>query len=309
MESDDTAANRQPPTAHLKAMELARRMLKMVESGTTDQADEIREVAANEYLDSTRYQAECETLFRLRPVFAGFSCEVAASGQYKTLDLPGFPVIIVRGTDSRLRAFLNACRHRGSRLVNLAGRTQRFICPYHGWSYELNGVLHPRTVAQTHFSDHATFDTYGPNQLTGFTGRQIGRLAETLEAEWEPLRHLQFIYFLFPNTVLTVMRDHTEYFQTLPGANIGEAFTNYVYFTYPGTRFSSAEVADERFAREHAILIEEDCPMAESMQRTLTSGALRSVLFGRNEPGLQHFHRSIEEILDSDSSAKRVQAW
>ncbi len=164
------------------------------------------------------------------------------------------------------------------------------------------GVLHPRTVARTHFSDHATFDSYGANQLTGFVGREIARLKEQSETEWEPLRHLQFIYFLFPNTVLTVMRDHTEYFQTLPGDTLGESHTNYVYFTYPAHRFNSPDVANDRFDRELSILIEEDCPMAENMQRSVDSGSLKTFLFGRNEPGLQHFHRSIDIILNQQAN-------
>lgn len=382
-----------PPTARGKSIDLARRMLQMIANDTSDLAPEALEIDVEQYADTNRYHVECEKLYRERPIFAGFSSEVAEPGDYKTLSVPSFPLLIVRGNDGQLRAFLNACRHRGSALTAGTGRVGAFVCPYHGWAYELDGslravrsaerfgavdtacrglievsigeahglmfvcctplsegstavdvdkalgglgpqigewqfektqaikdtvidvasnwklavntyletyhfgVLHPRTVARTHFSDYATFDTYEENQLTGFVGRDIERLKEQAESDWEPLRHLQFIYFLFPNTVLTVMRDHTEYFQTFPGSDVGESHTNYVYFTYPEYRFNSEDVANDRFERELSILIEEDCPMAENMQRSIDSGALKTFLFGRNEPGLQHFHRSIDAAL------------
>lgn len=387
-----------PPTAHDKAVELAQRMLDMIAQDTSDLAETVVELDTAGYTDPARYAAECEQLFRRRPLFAGFSSEVAGPGAYKTLAVPGFPLLIVRDAGGTLRAFLNACRHRGSAVAVGRGAANAFVCPYHGWTYETDGslravrsatrfgdvdsacrglvevaaaeahglmyvrctpladdagaidvdaelgglgpqmaewqldrtqqfretvidlaanwklavntyletyhfgVLHPGTVARTHFSDHATFDAYGDNVLTGFVGRDIARLAKQPQAEWEPMRHLQFIYFLFPNTVLTVMRDHTEYFQTLPGADPRQSHTNYVYFTYPGSRFDSAEVANDRFDRELAILLDEDCPMAENMQRSIDGGALPTFLLGRNEPGLQHFHGALDRIIAAAAS-------
>jgi phenylpropionate dioxygenase-like ring-hydroxylating dioxygenase large terminal subunit len=158
-------------------------------------------------------------------------------------------------------------------------------------------ILHPRTVAKTHYSDHTPFDAYGPHGLMGFTGKSIGQLADVPEEAWEPLKHLQFIYFLFPNLVFTVMRDHVEYFQILPGSSVARATTNHVYFTIPGSPYSSEEVADDRFGRTHGILVEEDCPTAETMQHNIETRPVTAFVFGRNEPALQHFHRRIDEHL------------
>jgi len=53
----------------------------------------------------------------------------------------GTPLLVVRGQDGRMRAFRNACRHRGTRLADGSGCSQSFVCPYHGWTYGLDGSL------------------------------------------------------------------------------------------------------------------------------------------------------------------------
>jgi phenylpropionate dioxygenase-like ring-hydroxylating dioxygenase large terminal subunit len=63
----------------------------------------------------------------------------------------GVSAIVVRDRDGRLRAFLNACRHRATRLVDAPCQLESFVCPYHKWSYalsgELRGVPHPKAFA------------------------------------------------------------------------------------------------------------------------------------------------------------------
>jgi phenylpropionate dioxygenase-like ring-hydroxylating dioxygenase large terminal subunit len=67
---------------------------------------------------------------------------VPATGDYATLDLWRDSIVVLRGHDGRLRAFQNACRHRGSKLVDGNGQcSARLTCPYHAWSYDLDGSL------------------------------------------------------------------------------------------------------------------------------------------------------------------------
>ncbi|MEM1198387.1 MAG: aromatic ring-hydroxylating dioxygenase subunit alpha [Pseudomonadota bacterium] len=63
------------------------------------------------------------------------------AGDYRTLEVAGTPIIIVRGEDGILRAFSNACRHRGMRLLEGEGSCRAISCPFHGWKYKLNGDL------------------------------------------------------------------------------------------------------------------------------------------------------------------------
>ena len=68
--------------------------------------------------------------------------DISDGGDWHTLDYLGESVIVVRGKDQRIRAFTNVCRHRGSRVVDGAsGCATRFVCPYHAWTYDLEGSL------------------------------------------------------------------------------------------------------------------------------------------------------------------------
>lgn len=68
--------------------------------------------------------------------------DVAAPGDWHTLEFLGESIIVVRGRDDVVRAFSNVCRHRGSRLVDgAAGCARKLVCPYHAWTYELDGSL------------------------------------------------------------------------------------------------------------------------------------------------------------------------
>ena len=68
--------------------------------------------------------------------------DVPAAGDWHTLDYIGENILVVRGDDGQLRAFANVCRHRASRLVDGAsGNCRKLVCPYHAWTYELDGRL------------------------------------------------------------------------------------------------------------------------------------------------------------------------
>ena len=62
-------------------------------------------------------------------------------GDYAAMSLVGVEYIVLRGRDGRLRAFANSCRHRGAKLLDDAGTCPRIVCPYHGWTYGLDGAL------------------------------------------------------------------------------------------------------------------------------------------------------------------------
>ena len=81
----------------------------------------------------------------LRPAWQ-IICHVSSlkkPGDYLTLDLGGVDnVVALRDSQGEIRAFHNVCRHRGARLLDGAGNCPGALtCPYHGWSYRLNGEL------------------------------------------------------------------------------------------------------------------------------------------------------------------------
>jgi Rieske 2Fe-2S family protein len=76
-------------------------------------------------------------------IFAGHDCELGKKGDYFTMQLGEFPIIVIRGKDDILRAFHNVCRHRGFKICDeVSGNSKRRLkCPYHQWTYELDGKL------------------------------------------------------------------------------------------------------------------------------------------------------------------------
>lgn len=75
-------------------------------------------------------------------LFAAPACEMGRTGDFITLQVGAYPVVVIRAKDGRLRAFHNVCRHRGQRLCAVAsGSTPNLVCPYHQWTYDLQGKL------------------------------------------------------------------------------------------------------------------------------------------------------------------------
>ena len=122
-------------------LDQTRRMLALHAAGTTTMVDDIGIEPVSAYLDPERWERERELLFRRRPSIIGLSCELTGPGAYTTLDIAGVPVVVVRQDGGGIRAFVNACRHRGAQVVDGDGCSRRLTCPYHGWTYDTAGAL------------------------------------------------------------------------------------------------------------------------------------------------------------------------
>jgi phenylpropionate dioxygenase-like ring-hydroxylating dioxygenase large terminal subunit len=114
-----------------------------VRTNTRDDAPGLSHAPVAEYFDPTRYDKEVGLLFRRYPVVVAFSAQLRKPGDFVTHNDTGQPILVVRGSDGVLRAFLNVCRHRSATVEGKAcGAGKRaFVCPYHGWSYDLTGRL------------------------------------------------------------------------------------------------------------------------------------------------------------------------
>ena len=84
---------------------------------------------------------ELDSVFRQEWVCVGRANALAGTGDYVTYDLSGQPIIVLRGEDGGLRAFSNVCLHRMSTLLEGSGRVRAIVCPYHAWTYNLDGSL------------------------------------------------------------------------------------------------------------------------------------------------------------------------
>jgi phenylpropionate dioxygenase-like ring-hydroxylating dioxygenase large terminal subunit len=128
---------------HFDQVAYLERLLGMVRTNTRDDAPGLSHAPVAEYFDPTRYDKEVELLFRRYPVVVAFSAQLRKPGDFVTHNDTGQPILVVRGSDGVLRAFLNVCRHRSATVEGKAcGAGKRaFVCPYHGWSYDLTGRL------------------------------------------------------------------------------------------------------------------------------------------------------------------------
>ena len=117
-------------------------MLGHLDAGTTDRAAGVMRNPVGIYTDPGRFEAEMARILRRKTLLACLSGRLPGPGSYLAEDLAGVPVLLMRGEDGVARAFLNSCRHRGTRLLDGAGAVRRaFACPYHGWTYGPDGQL------------------------------------------------------------------------------------------------------------------------------------------------------------------------
>lgn len=96
------------------------------------------------YTSPQFFELEKEHIFRKSWLLVGRESDIKESGDYQSflVDALGISIVIVRGKDQQLRAFYNACTHRGARLVNSdSGNVRALVCSFHGWAFSLDGAL------------------------------------------------------------------------------------------------------------------------------------------------------------------------
>jgi phenylpropionate dioxygenase-like ring-hydroxylating dioxygenase large terminal subunit len=93
------------------------------------------------YTSEAFLRREIETVFMKEWNFLGRADRVPNPGDYFTVTFAGVPLIIIRGKDDKLRAFANTCRHRGAAMLDNEGNCKAIRCPYHSWTYDLDGRL------------------------------------------------------------------------------------------------------------------------------------------------------------------------
>ena len=121
---------------------LVRRALHHYENHSTDQADSIMSNSIEAYIDEDRYKNEVERIYKKLPLALCLSSELPDYGCYRSMKVLDTPVLITRGKDLKARAFLNVCRHRGSKICEEGrGEKRSFVCPYHAWTYNHEGQL------------------------------------------------------------------------------------------------------------------------------------------------------------------------
>jgi carnitine monooxygenase subunit len=379
-------------------------LLRHTAEGTFPLASGVMELQADHYTLPERFEAEKARVFQRVPIVLAASCEIPKAGDYKTLDVAGIPVLLVRDRQGNAHALLNACTHRGAAVATGCGTAARFTCPYHGWTFGQDGALigiasaddfgrlnkallamkrfpvaeragliwaildpasphdpgtmlggiydlisafgladwslvESRVLAGPNwklaFDAHLEFyhvpvlhrETFGPersNRAFYFAqgphqrviapqGRPgvaapddlyaLGRLPAAHEPV-DPL--LMGEWILFPGTSI-----NTFYIGgircvlvsiVVPGAEVGTSTTTQTFLAEtPPDDATSAEM-DEMCAFLAHVVGDEDLPTSAFQQKVMRTGLVGEVRFGRNEGGLQHFHKWLDMVIAADDT-------
>lgn len=117
------------------------RIFNHIDNGTTDLGDTVWKEPVSNYHSKERFDAEI-SLLRRSPIPYCPSAALPDNGSFIARTASGTPLLVVRGEDGVVRAFINACKHRGMKVADGSGcKKKAFVCPYHAWAYDLNGKL------------------------------------------------------------------------------------------------------------------------------------------------------------------------
>jgi len=134
--SVETEANRRQLIAMAKT-----NIDHVVAGKTPSQTADVLRVPADNYLDPDRWQREVD-MFRRIPLMLALGGELRGPSSYKAMTVMDVPVLLTRGAEGEVRAFVNQCSHRGAIVVpDGIGTSRRFACPYHNWTYDTKGDL------------------------------------------------------------------------------------------------------------------------------------------------------------------------
>lgn len=374
--------------------EILQRFFALREARSTTLAPEPYRQRASVYTDPERLAEEQQTLFRGQALAVALSCDLPSTGDYVATEAAGVPLLLVRGEDAIVRAFLNICRHRGGRVASGRGAPGRaFKCPYHSWAYDLNGELLGQPLARDAFESidrselgllpvpvaerfglifvrlgsnapidvaaelgalgpeigdydfesfryfdersgvfdanwkliHDTFlesyhvfslhkdtiagdllstpfvgDAFGAHGRGAVMRKEVTRLLELDESEWDLRANASIVYLIFPSVVINLpMSGHAELWEMYPEPDDPHRTRVTVRFYSPGEPSSEVDRAswstNVRFTE--SVVFKEDFDQQQDIHRSLRTGLMPELVYGRNEPMLIHHHEQIELAL------------
>jgi phenylpropionate dioxygenase-like ring-hydroxylating dioxygenase large terminal subunit len=132
-------------------------------------------------------------------------------GEYEVFELCGQALVLIRDQDKILRLYANTCRHRGAKLLDGAGQCQAISCPFHGWTYALDGNLkYAKTMSENpnfDFSEYSLIE-YKLNELQGFLFAFLGNQPTDLDTQLGNFSELHQPWSL--NELITTRREVFE---------------------------------------------------------------------------------------------------
>ncbi|HAT26385.1 MAG TPA: (2Fe-2S)-binding protein [Gammaproteobacteria bacterium] len=124
----------------LSDQQVIQQVFRHIDEQTTELADDTWREPVENYRSQDRFNQEIKLLRRLPVPFCP-SAAIPETGSYLARSAAGTPLIVTRDEHGEVRAYRNACRHRGMQVAQGRGQTRMFVCPYHAWAYGLDGSL------------------------------------------------------------------------------------------------------------------------------------------------------------------------
>lgn len=191
---------------------------------------------------------------------------------------------------------LETRHHYSTRLLN--GPNWKVVVDGYLEGYHF-ASLHRTTVFKTNLSNMAAFDALGAHQRNVFALRPIADAVSRPRAEWDPATCTGPILWLFPGlSIAGGLRAQTAISLVLPGRTVGESVTHqHILLREPPATEEAVKAADQVRDWFHDVVLDEDYLTGEGVQRGLEALSGTDYIFGRNEPGVQHFHRALADLM------------
>lgn len=183
------------------------RIFRHIDQASTDLSDGIWREPVQHYRSPSRFEAEIERVLRRTPTPFCPSAALTEPGSYVARDAALTPIIAIRGRDGVVRAFRNACRHRGVQLAGSMGSVKALTCRYHGWTYSLEGRLR----AIPHEYGFPDVDKEERSLVPVHTVERHGMVFVTQENGTEPGNELAELDGLLPSSLQLVNATEQEF--------------------------------------------------------------------------------------------------
>ena len=165
-------------------------------------------------------------------------------------------------------------------------------------------TLHPETIALTAYNNVCHYQQFGRNHFMSSPSLQIHDLEQQNEDQWQPREHMSFVSYIFPNTVIFVVGDHFQTWRVYPVDQQHSVVYHSMYVPQaPQTEEQEAEY-QAYFQMINDVAVTEDYALVERMQRGINAGIERTMMIGRNEPGVQNMHRQINDLLSPPTAVQ-----
>ena len=372
-------------------LEIKKRLHNLFLNKKTDCANTLYRNPVVQYIDPKRFIREKEILFKNNPICIGTSSLIPNIGDWYTIDIVDYPILLTRDEDLKINGYLNICSHRGARLADGNGNTRKaFKCPYHSWTYSLKGKLisrpreesfdgikkekcnlkkiyiiekfgflwilltktaekeskkyfeelhpimdhydlsnyhhyktgimkpeinwklavdtflelyhithlHPETLSDIIRGDTCLFDNYGRHMRIIGARQSLSEIKDDILKIDNIESHILNLKVIFPNTIFVDHGEHIELWHILPGDSVNKSWVSVSLFT-KSTFNTKSETRhwENNFQLLKDVVEQEDFPLGESVQKGFYADKQRKLIFGKNEPGLQHFHKYLDKLI------------